>query len=116
MKRKITHSIKKWFLLVLFASYVSGISFFTHKHTVNHVVYVHSHPYKKGANDKHTHTQNELHILDLFYHTTITDEVVPEIDLADHSLPDAIVYRNLYESFLTRGKKGTVLLRAPPAA
>ena len=40
------HIAKKWFLLVLFASYVTGILFFTHTHVINRITYIHSHPFK----------------------------------------------------------------------
>ena len=40
----------KWFLPVLFISYMAGITLFTHSHVVNWVTIVHSHPFKKGSN------------------------------------------------------------------
>ena len=39
----------KWFLPVLFISYMAGITLFTHSHVVNGVTIVHSHPFKKGG-------------------------------------------------------------------
>lgn len=116
MKKDIPKNIQKWFFLVLFTAYVSGISLFTHTHVINHITYVHSHPYKKGEQKQHTHTPKELHILELLYHTTITDDIVSDIDVADHSLPRVILSPNLFESVHLSVKKGNTLLRAPPAA
>ena len=116
MKKDSLFSIKKWFLLILFASYVSGISFFTHTHTIDHIVYVHSHPYKKSEQKKHTHTHNELHILDLYYHTTLTEDVVEEFDLTDYSSSFRVIYAIFYEGVKSVDRKDTTLLRAPPAA
>ena len=44
----------KWFLPVLFISYMAGITLFTHSHVVNGVTIVHSHPFKKGSEHSHT--------------------------------------------------------------
>ena len=49
----------KWFLPVLFISYMAGITLFTHSHVVNGVTIVHSHPFKKGGEHSHT-TDNGL--------------------------------------------------------
>lgn len=116
MRKDIPKNMQKWFFLALFTSYVSGISFFTHTHTINHIVYVHSHPHKKGEAKQHTHTNNELHTLDLFYHTTITDDIISDIDLADHSMPRMVICSNFYGSIHAVDKKDNTLLRAPPAA
>lgn len=50
----------KWFLPVLFISYMAGITLFTHSHVVNGVTIVHSHPFKKGG--EHSHTTVEFQI------------------------------------------------------
>ncbi len=44
-------------LLLLFVSYFSGISLFTHTHVVNGVVIAHSHPFAK---DKHNHSITQV--------------------------------------------------------
>ncbi len=41
--------IMRWFLPVLFISYMAGITLFTHSHVVNGVTIVHSHPFKKDS-------------------------------------------------------------------
>ena len=54
--KRLYLSILKWFLPVLFISYMAGITLFTHSHVVNGVIVVHSHPFKAG----HTHTDTQL--------------------------------------------------------
>ncbi len=56
----------KWFLPVLFISYMAGITLFTHSHVVNGVTIVHSHPFKKGS--EHSHTTVEFQLIHLLSH------------------------------------------------
>ena len=79
----------QWFFIILFTSYVSGISLFTHTHVINNTTYVHSHPFKKGEKSQHTHTENQLFILDHFYNTSITSDILPGIYLSANSQPSA---------------------------
>jgi len=55
--RKISGAI----LLALFVGYFVGITFFPHKHIVNGVTIVHSHPF--SANEQHSHGANMLQVL-----------------------------------------------------
>lgn len=48
-------------LLTLFVGYFVGITFFPHKHVVNGVVIVHSHPF--SSNEHHAHSTNVLNWL-----------------------------------------------------
>ena len=57
----------KWFLPVLFISYMAGITLFTHSHVVNGVTIVHSHPFKKGG--EHSHTTVEFQLIHILDHT-----------------------------------------------
>lgn len=116
MKKCHRHILKKWFLLILFVSYTSGISLFTHTHVINHSVYVHSHPFKAGEGKQHSHTQNQLFLLDHFYHTQITSDILPDLDMSDQTTPSRVAYTTLYESLRSFGNRGVVSLRAPPAA
>ena len=61
----------KWFLPVLFISYMAGITLFTHSHVVNGVTIVHSHPFKKGS--EHSHTTVEFQLIHILDHTLVTD-------------------------------------------
>ena len=50
----------RWFLPVLFISYMAGITLFTHSHVVNGVTIVHSHPFKKDSPHSHTTVEFQL--------------------------------------------------------
>lgn len=115
MKKSNRHIVVKWALLVLFAAYTSCISFFTHTHVVNHVTYVHSHPFKTNEGKQHTHTQNQLFLLDHLFHTQITSDIVPIFDLSDWPVTSRIVYTNFYEEIHYLNNPSTTFLRAPPA-
>lgn len=115
-KRNNRHIATKWILLVLFASYVSAISFFTHTHIVNRIAYVHSHPYKKSEKTQHSHTENQLFLLDHFFHTQITSDIIPDFDLSDLSAPVIFNYRVFYRGLHSVKNQVNTLLRAPPAA
>ena len=56
----------RWFLPVLFISYMAGITLFTHSHVVNGVTIVHSHPFKKDS--PHSHTTVEFQLIHLLNH------------------------------------------------
>ena len=91
----------KWFLPVLFISYMAGITLFTHSHVVNGVTIVHSHPFKKGS--EHSHTTVEFQLIHLLNHVLVTDS-----GLILFIRPQAEPYH--------RSCPGVISLRAPPVA
>lgn len=105
----------KWVFLILFTAYVSGISLFTHTHVINNTTYVHSHPFKKGEKKQHTHTEKQLFILGHYYKTTITSDIIPEINLSDCSLPRIIPYIDCYEITHLIEPLTNLQLRGPPS-
>lgn len=58
--KQLLHKIARYFLPVLFISYIGCISLFTHSHVVNGVTIVHSHPYKPGTEHGHTTAEFQL--------------------------------------------------------
>ena len=58
--KQLLHKIARYFLPVLFISYIGCISLFTHSHVVNGVTIVHSHPYKPGTEHEHTTAEFQL--------------------------------------------------------
>lgn len=56
----------RYFLPILFVSYMTSITFFTHMHVVNGVTIVHSHPFKKGS--EHNHSTIELLLIHFLSH------------------------------------------------
>ena len=57
---QLLYKIARYFLPVLFISYIGCISLFTHSHVVNGVTIVHSHPYKPGTEHEHTTAEFQL--------------------------------------------------------
>ena len=52
--KRLLLNITRYFLPILFVSYLVSFTFFAHLHVVNGVTIVHSHPFKKGAAHKHS--------------------------------------------------------------
>ena len=98
MKQLYLH-IMKWFLPVLFISYMAGITLFTHSHVVNGVTIVHSHPFKKGS--EHSHTTVEFQLIHLLSHVLVTDSgLIPTFSVAALSLLCILFVRPQIEQFL----------------
>lgn len=116
MRKGNRHIVKKWVLLVLFSSYVAGISLFTHTHVINRITYIHSHPFKKGEKTQHSHTEKQLFLLDSFFHTQITSDVIPSFDLSAPSTTSFLNYAILYDGLHPIKNQLKFLRRAPPAA
>lgn len=78
--KRLYLNIMKWFLPVLFISYMAGITLFTHSHVVNGVTIVHSHPFKKGV--EHSHTTVEFQLIHFLNHFQTTEAgILPVICL-----------------------------------
>ena len=71
---RLLRSIAKYFLPVLFISYIGCISLFTHTHVVNGVTIVHSHPYNPKAH--HDHTTTEFQLIHALSHLTTAEPSV----------------------------------------
>ena len=71
---RLLRSIAKYFLPVLFISYIGCISLFTHTHVVNGVTIVHSHPYNPKAH--HGHTTTEFQLIHALSHLTTAEPSV----------------------------------------
>ena len=91
----------KWFLPVLFISYMAGITLFTHSHVVNGVTIVHSHPFKKGS--EHSHTTVEFQLIHLLNHVLVTDSgLIPTFAVAALSLLCILFIRPSDEAIMQR--------------
>ena len=64
--KRLFLNIMRYFLPILFVSYLASLTFFAHVHVVNGVTIVHSHPFKKGA--AHQHSTVELIHIHLLSH------------------------------------------------
>lgn len=52
--KRLLLNITRYFLPILFVSYLVSLTFFAHVHVVNGVTIVHSHPFKKGTAHEHS--------------------------------------------------------------
>ena len=102
--KQIYLNIMKWFLPVLFISYMAGITLFTHSHVVNGVTIVHSHPFKKGG--EHSHTTVEFQLIHILDHTLVTDNGLTPLFVTSVASPQRMRY--------CRPCPGAISLRAPP--
>lgn len=108
MKKGWVNSIKLA-LTLLFVFYISSISFFTHTHIFDDILYVHSHPFKDAP-----HTESQLDFLAQLYHTSPTENVIPVIECP--------LYLNFYVEIGVElntvlhlvGVPNNIQLRAPP--
>lgn len=112
MKRFSLH-IMKWFLPILFISYVASITLFTHAHVVNGVTIVHSHPFKKGGG--HTHTAAELQLIHHLSYVVTTDSGVFSLLFSFVALLLGILLRRPQCISHSIFYRRALSLRAPPS-
>lgn len=114
MKKKILIQSLKWFLPLLFITFINGKFFFTHSHLIDDSIVVHSHPFNKSENTAHNHTTKELIAIDLHIHGYSTTAIVPYIDI--NSPLQYLDHHNYsYEDTINSTQKvNSNLLRAPP--
>ena len=103
----------RWFLPVLFISYMAGITLFTHSHVVNGVTIVHSHPFKKDS--PHSHTTVEFQLIHLLNHVVTTGAGIFFLSLQFIAcLLYTLSWRPDRAGYCS-SVVGVVSLRAPPA-
>ena len=111
MKRLLLN-ITRYFLPILFVSYLVSLTFFAHVHVVNGVTIVHSHPFKKGA--AHKHSTVELLLIHFLSHLTADGAaVVFALSLFIPFLLYLLLGRSPYAHYHCP-YHGVVGLRAPP--
>ena len=111
--KRLYLNIMKWFLHVLFISYMAGITLFTHSHVVNGVTIVHSHPFKKGV--EHSHTTVEFQLIHFLNHFQTTDAgILPVFASFIALLLCTLLWCPQRTGHLTPCV-GVVSLRAPPS-
>ncbi|MBR8709590.1 hypothetical protein IX321_002394 [Bacteroides pyogenes] len=112
MMKQLHKYILKWFLPVLFISYMAGITLFMHSHVVDRVTVVHSHPFKKDGG--HTHTTVEFQLIHLLNHLLTTDfGLTPLLTAVVLFLLHILFTRPRHRAFRS-ACQGIVSLRAPP--
>ncbi|MDM8269064.1 hypothetical protein QUW50_08440 [Barnesiella viscericola] len=111
---RLLRSIAKYFLPVLFISYIGCISLFTHTHVVNGVTIVHSHPYNPKAH--HGHTTAEFQLIHALSHLTTAE---PSVGVLLSAVLFAFSCRLFYPATRfahTLRQWGAHGLRAPPVS
>lgn len=112
------HIIKylKWLLPVLFITYYSCVSLFTHVHIEYGVTIVHAHPFKTDSNSS-SHHHNSLAEIQLFHILSslhATDGTVHPLQLHFYTLYIGEISESpVYPAFPVP-VKGNLYLRAPP--
>jgi hypothetical protein len=103
------------FYPLLFTLYVCSITLFTHSHYINNIRYVHSHPIRLDEIPSHDHSEKELQLLDQLFNTSITSDIIPDVDLSGNIPLKKIRYSNLYQHLHIISPTTSLLLRAPPS-
>lgn len=114
MRKKVFIQSLRWFLPILFITFISGKVFFIHSHLENDSIVVHSHPFNKSDNTTHNHTAKEIIAIELHTHGHSTDVIVPHIEI--NSPLQCLVHHNYsfeYKIHLAE-ETNSNLLRAPP--
>lgn len=115
MKKRILIKSLKWFLPLLFITFINGKIFFTHSHSIDDSFVVHSHPFNKGENTTHNHTTKELIAIEFHTHGHSTTAIVPHIEI-NSPLQYLSLYDYSYDDKIDFAQKtNTFLLRAPPS-
>lgn len=110
--KRLYINILRYFIPILFISYLAGITLFTHSHVVNGVTIVHSHPFNKDTN--HSHTTTEFQLIHHLSHVITSGKFVFTLSII--FLPFLISVIAAKPETATRAIpcKGIISLRAPP--
>lgn len=114
MRKKVFVQSLKWFLPLLFITFINGKALFIHSHLEENSFVVHSHPYDKSENTTHEHTTKEIAAIDLHTQGHSTTAIVPYIEI--NSPLQYLDDNNCYCEYIIHftQKINSNLLRAPP--
>lgn len=114
---KAIRKLLAYIQLVLLISIVSSGMLFLHKHTTSSgQIVVHIHPYDLSTDpdtNKHHHSDNEIHFLDVVFHGSYlqTDFVLLDGPVLTNPIITAC---NTLEAQFSKDSKHTFFLRGPP--
>ena len=111
--KRLLLNITRYFLPILFVSYLVSFTFFAHVHVVNGVTIVHSHPFKKGA--AHKHSTVELQLIHFLSHLTADGAAVVFALPLLVSFLLCLLLGRLPHTHFHAPYHGVTALRAPPA-
>lgn len=114
MRKKIFTLILKWFLPLLFITFINGKSLFIHSHSVEGSFVIHSHPFDKSETNTHEHTTKELIAIEFHTHGYSTDAIIPYVEIStpvQYLVPHNYSYDDRVDFSQNTNTKN---LRAPP--
>lgn len=114
MRKKVFIQFLKWFLPLLFITFINGKSLFIHSHLEKGSLVVHSHPFDKSETTTHEHTTKELIAIEFHTHGHSTTSIVPYVEI--NSPLQYLAHHNYFyeETAYLAQKVSSKLLRAPP--
>ena len=114
MRKKVFIQFLKWFLPLLFITFINGKSLFIHSHLEKGSLVVHSHPFDKSETTTHEHTTKELIAIELHTHGYSTSTIIPYVEI--NSPLRYLAHHNYsYEEIAHFAQRiSGNLLRAPP--
>ncbi len=114
MRKKIFTQSLKWFLPLLFITFINGKTLFIHSHIEDSSFVVHSHPFDKSETTSHEHTSKEIIAIELHTHGYSTTAIIPYIEI-NSPLQYLVGHNYAYqETALIARRVNSNLLRAPP--
>ena len=114
MTKKVFTQFLKWFLPLLFITFINGKTLFIHSHLVEDSFVVHSHPFDKSETASHQHTTKEIIAIELHTHGYSTSTIIPYVEI--NSPLRYLAHHNYsYEEIAHFAQRiSGNLLRAPP--
>lgn len=115
VKRSV-HTCLKWLLPLLFITYYSGVSLFTHVHIENGTTIVHAHPFKKAADGSWHHHSSlaEIQLFHLLSSLHVADGAIHSLRLQFFATQVADLSESLVLPDYVASVEGMYSLRAPP--
>ena len=114
MGKKVFIQSLKWFMPLLFITFINSKALFVHSHTDNNAFVVHSHPFDKNETTTHNHTTKEMIAIEFHTHSLSTTAIIPYIDVNCPLQYLAHKNYNLEETASFQQTLNSNLLRAPP--
>ena len=114
MRKKVFIQIQRWFLPLLFITFINGKIFFTHTHLIGDSIVVHSHPFKKSESKTHSHTTKEFIAIEHLYNGFSTDSIIPHLEINSPLLAIVLQELILTDKIFLSQENHSFLLRAPP--
>ena len=116
-KKRIWIPYIKILLNAIFIFYAASITFFPHRHHIDEVTIVHSHPYAKDCdgNPSHSHTKADILTIQALTVTELTDFIIWIVALSLPVIVVTVLYATRNDCYCNQCKK-LYRLRSPPVS